>query len=293
MIGGQVVEYLHHGHHVPTHGTGPGMLRLSGFLISPESGVGFVPCVLPEAGLSVEGALVSLHNLVDNVLVGLLYLLRLQHHGSSFGVEGKSHEDAVEPHLISVDGFVPEHAFLGARLILQLLEERLEQFEILFHGIELVHGQQHLAWAHVVEVEVFVFVTLALSVFVNHLGGIFLQPVVNGLVFVGLVGVEHGAHLGSYGITPARLLGKVEVGDIGHAGHFRVRHPFRVTLIWLFSKNEAPVNHQVVEVNILSLSGKVIGLAVNALELTIVYIDIVDCIGQRISLVAYDHYAIL
>ena len=255
--------------------------------------MGLVPSMFPEAGFCIKGALVGLHNLVDDVLVGLLYLLRLQHHGCSLCVEGESHKDAVEPHLISVDGFVPEHAFLGARLVLQLLEECLEQFKVLFHGVELVHGQQHLAGAHVVEVEVFVFVTLALSVFVDHLGGIFLQPVVNGLVFVGLVGVEHGAHLGAHGIAPARLLGKVEIGDIGHAGHFRVRHPFRVTLIWLFSKNEAPVNHQVVEVDILSLSGKVIGLAVNTLELTIVYIDIVDGIGQRISLVAYYHYTIL
>ena len=45
--------------------------------------------------------------------------------------------------------------------------------------------------------------------------------------------------------------------------------------------------------NFLSLACEVVGLAVNAVERAVVHVDVVDGIGQRVSLVADNHYAIL
>ena len=70
-------------------------------------------------------------------------------------------------------------------------------------------------------------------------------------------------------------------------------HPLRVALVGFVGEDEVSVNHQVVEVNILRLTCEVIGLAIDTLELTVVYIDVINGISQRISFIAHNHHTIL
>ena len=101
------------------------MLALAVFLVCPELLMGLIPCVLPELSLLIVGAIVGLHHLVYRIVEILLCLLGLHGLYGIVAVERQSHEDAVEPYLVGVDSLVPVNSLLGARLVLQLLEECL------------------------------------------------------------------------------------------------------------------------------------------------------------------------
>ena len=216
------------------------MLALSVFLVCPELAVGFVPCMLPELGFLIVGTKVGLHNLVYRIVENLLRLLRLEVLYGVVAVERQPHEDAVEPYLVGVDSLVPVNAFLGARLVLKLFEERLQcQFAALARE-EVVHAEDELRGAHIVEIEILIFVACDVSFFVNHLGWIFFQVVDDSLVvgfgisslegalpvFVMEVGVEHAFHLNAHHVAPVRFLrAEVEVVWVGSAQHLAVGEP--------------------------------------------------------------------
>ena len=216
------------------------MLALSVFLVCPELAVGFVPCMFPELSLLIVGTEVGLHNLVYCIVENLLCLLRLEVLYGVVAVERQTHEDAVEPYLIGVDSLVPVNAFLGARLVLELLEERLQRQFAALAREEVVHAEDELRCAHIVEVEVLIFVACDVSLLVNHLGRIFFQVVDDGLVvgfgisslegalsvFVVEIGVEHTFHLNTHYIAPARFLRtEVEVVWVWSALHLAVGEP--------------------------------------------------------------------
>ena len=215
------------------------MLALSVFLVCPELAVGFVPSMLPELSLLVVGTQVGLHNLVYRIVENLLRLLRLEVVNSVVAVERQTHKDAVEPYLVGVDCLVPVNTFLGARLVLQLLEERLQcQFAALARE-EVVHAEDELRGAHIVEVEILIFVACDVSLFVNHLGWIFFQVVDDCLVvgfgisslegalsaFVMEIGVEHTFHLNAHYVAPLWLLAEVEQVRLRYALHLAVGEP--------------------------------------------------------------------
>ena len=119
IVLGQGIEQFDEGHRVPTLGTAPAMLCLSGFLICPEHLFRLVPGVTVQTRLGVEGALIGDADLVDGIVVDLLGILGLEQVAGGHRVEGQSHEDTVEPYLIAVDGLVPEYFVLnGTWLVL-------------------------------------------------------------------------------------------------------------------------------------------------------------------------------
>lgn len=87
-----------------------------------------------------------------------LALLVALEFGSGLDIERKSHEDSVEPHLISIDSLMPEYAFLGSWLLLQLLEEGFHALENAGLLIKIVQIDKKMAGTAVVEVEIIVLV---------------------------------------------------------------------------------------------------------------------------------------
>ena len=102
-----------------------------------------------------------------------------------------------------------------------------------------MHAEDELRCAHIVEVEILIFVACDVSLFVNHLGWIFFQVVDDCLVvgfgisslegalsaFVMEVGVEHTFHLNAHYVAPLWLLAEVEQVRLRHALHLAVGEP--------------------------------------------------------------------
>ena len=188
-----------------------------------------------QTSLGVQCALVGNLQLVHGVVVNLqdclLATLRLGDGGCQHA-ERQSHEDAVEPYLIGVDGFVPEHLVgNGARLVLQLLHHGSHGQQVLLFGPLLVHAGHKVSRADVVQVVVQNVIACDVAFLVNHRVGVVLAVVENVLPAVAQVGVEHTFQLDAHHIRPLGLVGEVEQVALGHALHLRVRQPLRVVLV--------------------------------------------------------------
>ena len=80
-------------------------------------------------------------------------MLGLQQHVGRERVERQAHEDAVEPHLVGVDGLVPEDTVgFSARLVFQLFHHGLHGEQVLLLGSLLVHAGHEMPRADVVEI---------------------------------------------------------------------------------------------------------------------------------------------
>ena len=81
---------------------------------------------------------------------------------------------------------MPIYAFLGARLVLELLEEGLQCQLIALGREEVLHAENKLGCAYIVEIEVFVLVAGDVTLLIYHLCRIFLQ-IFEDAVVVGCV----------------------------------------------------------------------------------------------------------
>ena len=155
-----------------------------------------------QAGLGVKGTLIGDLQLIHGIVVDLVGVFRLQLCGSCQATEGQSHEDTVEPHLVGIDGLVPEY-FIGdgARLVLQLLHHRVDGQLVLGLRIEVVHTCHEMTCADVVE--------------------IILEDVVLAdiLTAIGQISVEHAFKLDTHDIAPFGLLREVEQKALRHTFH--------------------------------------------------------------------------
>ena len=191
-----------------------------------------VPSMLPKTCCLIVGSLVSLYNLVNSIIVNLNSLLLALYHWGSLGVVGKSHENTIEPNLPSVDGLVPENAFLGAWLLLELLIKSLEGCEVVLLLVQTVHAEEELSVTYIIEIKLVVVITSnILTRLVNHLLRILLQILINALVFVAKICIEHSTHLCSHSVVPTWFLCEVEHVWMGNALHLRVCHPLAVMLV--------------------------------------------------------------
>ena len=68
------------------------------------------------------------------------------------GIEGLGHVDAVQPHLVGVDGLVPEIPLMGAGLPAQLCPEEIRRPAVFFIPGALIQGKKHPALVDVVQV---------------------------------------------------------------------------------------------------------------------------------------------
>ena len=173
-----------------------------------------------QTRLGIEGTLVGDTDLVDGVVVDLLGILGLEQVACRHRVEGQSHEDAVEPHLVAVDGFVPEYLVdIGSRLIFQLFHQRLDGQQVLLLRIELIHTGHEMACADLVEVIILDIVGTDLALLVDHRVSIFLTVLADVLTAVSEIGVEHRLEFDTHYVAPAGFLGKVEQIALRHAFH--------------------------------------------------------------------------
>ena len=173
-----------------------------------------------QTRLRVEGTFVGDADLVDGVVVDLLGILGLQEVACRHRVEGQSHEDTVEPHLVAVDGLVPEHLVdIGSRLVLQLLHQRLDGQQVFLLRIELIHTGHEMTCADLVEVIVLDIVGADIALLVDHCVGIFLTVFADVLTTVSEIGVEHRLEFDTHHVAPLGLFREVEQIALRHALH--------------------------------------------------------------------------
>ncbi len=227
-----------------------------------------------ESCFGVDGALVGFLYLVNGIIVDLLRLLVFQQHIGGESVVGESHEDTVEPHLVCVDGLVPIHTLVGARLLLQLLHERLQSLEILALRIFLVHARHKVAGAYLVQVVVFELVAAYLALGVDHGVGVHLAVLPDFVAAIFKICVEHGLKFDAHHVAPLGLLGEVKHVRLWHALHFGCRHPLAVVLEWHLGERQAAVDVQVFEVDVARLALHVVAFG-HAVELAVLHVDVI------------------
>ena len=176
-----------------------------------------------ELGLGVESALIGNLQLVDGIIVNGLYLFvslrfcslgvldRFAGDGSSQSAEGQSHEYTVEPHLVGIDGFVPEH-FVGdgAGLLLQLFHHKLHGEQVLLFWIFLIHSGDEMSCADVVEVIIQDVEPTDIAIGINHSVGVFLAILQDVFSAIAQIGVEHTFQFDPHHIAPFGLRGEIK-----------------------------------------------------------------------------------
>ena len=223
----------------------------------------------------VEGALIGDADLVDGIVVNLLCLLLGQQVAGCECIERQSHEDAVEPHLIGVDGLMPIHLVnIGTGLVLQLAHHELHGFQVLGFGPLLIHAGNEVSGADVVQVVVLQLIALDAAIVQNHRVGIFLTVAANVLTTILQIGVEHGFQLDAHDVAPLGFLGKVEHERLRRALHLRVGEPLGIVLIGFLQQYYGAVHLQVVEAYVTVLTGHGVACC-HTVELTVLDIDVI------------------
>ena len=187
-----------------------------------------------QTSLGVVGTLVSYLQLVDSVVINVddwirlslltllaLHLGNLFSDGGSQTAVGKTHEDAVEPYLISIDGFVPEYLVgNSARLVLQLLHHGLHGQQVLGLRPLLIHTCHKVTSTDVVEVVVKDVVAGNVTLLVNHLVGVHLAVFADVLTAIAQISVKHTFQFNAHHVAPFRFFGKVEHVALWYTFHF-------------------------------------------------------------------------
>ena len=250
------------------------MLRQTRLLVGPEHFVCLVPCMAVESCGGVEGALIGDRHLMHCIVIDLPGLILRQQHGGSEYMVRQPHEDAVEPHLITIDGFVPEDPILHrAGLLLQLPHHGLHGQPILLLLLLLIHPRHEMSRADVVEVVVFQLVAPNLSTGVNHRVGIFLTIVHDGLVTIFQIGVQHGLQFDAHHVTPFRLFRKVQQVTLRGALHFRGSHPLAVMLVGRLLQAKRPIDKHPVQRDVARLARDGVALS-HSVEAAVAHGDV-------------------
>ena len=167
--------------------------------------------------------------MVDDVPVDGVSVFRGIIDGRIVGIEGLGHVEAVEPHLMGVGLLVPEAAFGGAGMVLQLVAEGLHGGHPAGVAGAVIEDVKGVAGADVVCVEV------GLLVFVDNTGGVHRSfvPVLHiienvlilGSLAVGLPHFEEGHQLQAGGVVPLEpSFHSVQIGAVGAAAHLGPDH---------------------------------------------------------------------
>ena len=153
--------------------------------------------------IGIEGALVGDLQLVYSIVVNLDGIFRLQLSRSGETTEGESHEDTVEPDLISIDRLVPEY-FIGdgARLVLQLLHHRIDSQLVLGFRIEVVHTCHEMTCTDIVEVIFQKVITANVAFLIDHRIGIFLTVLEDIVTTIGEISIQHTFEFDAHYIAP-------------------------------------------------------------------------------------------
>ena len=196
--------------------------------------------------------------------------------GSREHTEGQPHEDAVEPHLVGIDGLVPvDLVGQGARLVLQLPHHSPHGEQVFLFWPLLVHAGDEVAGADIVEVIVEDVVAAYVTLLVNHRVGIFLAIAAYVLAAIAQVSVEHALQLDAHDVAPFGLRGEIEQVRLRRALHLAVGHPFGIVFIGHLCQAERAVHHIVVVADVACLSGDFVALS-HTVKAAIADVHVVD-----------------
>ena len=162
--------------------------------------------------LGVECTLVGYLQLVYSIVVNLVdgtFLSLLGGGGDRCGkgAEGQTHENAIQPYLVGIDGLVPEYLVGdGAGLVLQLLHHGLHGSQVLCLGPLLIHAGYEMTGTHVIEVVLQDVIVANAAFGVNHRVGIFLTVLADILTTIFKIGVEHTFQFNTHHVAPLGLL---------------------------------------------------------------------------------------
>ena len=139
-----------------------------------------------ESRCRVVGVSCADHKLTNDVLIvfGPVVAERI------FGIERRTHVDAVQPHLVRVDQLVPESPFLGAWLTGELCTEHVKRFLILDVFRLFVNTEKDFTSVDAVQTQFGGTVGLDASVVVYHRVAVLQGIVVIPLVAVSVIQVE-------------------------------------------------------------------------------------------------------
>lgn len=138
---GEDVEDLDQGPEVPTDSAGPDEGRSTVLGVGPDGSLALVETVDGKAGLLVDGDLLDLVPLKDNVVPGG-GVLSIELLGPG-GVERISHEDTVEPHLVGVCRLtVPETTSGSSGVLVDSVTDEVGSLLVLLLASALVPPQQ-------------------------------------------------------------------------------------------------------------------------------------------------------
>ena len=195
------------------------MLGESRFLVCPERLACLVIGMTVETGLRVECPLVSdfqlIHGIVvdtcDGVLLSAFPFWCLFGNRGGEGSERQSHEDAVEPYLVGIDGFVPKYLVgNGTGLVLQLFHHQLHGKKVFLLRVFLVHPGHEVSRADVVEVIVEDVEATDVAVGIDHGVGILFAIFQDVLPTIAQIGVEHTLQFDAHHIAPFGLVREIE-----------------------------------------------------------------------------------
>ena len=178
-----------------------------------------------QSSLGVERALIGSLQLVDGIVVDLddvtpfLFLI-ISNNRSRETAIGQAHEDAVEPHLVGIDGLVPvDLVGLGARLILQLLHHGLHSQQVLLFRPLLVHPCDEVPGTDIVEVVVEDVVATYFTFLIDHRVSIHLAILAYILTAIAQISIEHTLQLDTHHVAPLRFRREVEHIGLWHTLH--------------------------------------------------------------------------
>ena len=164
-----------------------------------------------QACFGVQRALICYLQLIHGVVVYLCngtflhFLSRCSDRSGKRAIR-QSHENSVQPYLISVDGFVPEHLVgYGTGLVLQLFHHQLHGLQVLCLGPLLVHTCNEMSCTYVVQIIVQDIVSAYVAVLVDHRVGKLLTVLTDILATIFKICVEHGLQFYTHNVTPLGL----------------------------------------------------------------------------------------
>jgi hypothetical protein len=119
----EIVQNIDKRHGIPAHRKPPCMGACASFLVGPALLLGLGPAVMEHTGFSVASAPFHPGKLIGNI-VPVVFIPDK----GILGIERLSHIQAIEPHLPRIDLFMPESAFLCARVLFEFKRIRSTAF---------------------------------------------------------------------------------------------------------------------------------------------------------------------
>ena len=178
-----------------------------------------------QARGGIEGAVIDQAELVRDV-GEVARFQRIRHEPRRIeGVEGLGHVQAIQPHLLRIDFFVPEASFRSAGLLPDLQVERIHHLAVLLPAGQFIQAEEGAARADMVHGIGAALVVRDAPVGVDD--GIIpgIHIVEDGRIAVAVKHIQEGKQLQARGIVPLeRAFAPVQPGSVRAAGHLAAHH---------------------------------------------------------------------